>query len=338
MVRKINLSNGSFTFVAGKGKSISPDADYSTPLAYPMGVFFDEAKKNIYLTSSYANRLLLISNWKTFNIAGDGVAGSLDTNLNLPTRIVKWGENIYFADTKNHCIKKISYDSDSDIYSLEVVAGKCGTAGNANGDVSISRLNSPQGLAVLDDDRLLIADTLNHCIRVLSQGQITTYAGKCGTRGSADGVLDAARLDSPEGIVCNIKKKECFVADTGNNLIRKINSDSSVVRYSGSINNINGGFKDGTKDEALFNQPSGISIMINFDESATLYVADRNNHVIREIDTVGNVSTIIGNNTCSSDYGSRDSTGLCFPTDIYVRDDGSLIIVDSGNNRILGVY
>lgn len=338
MIRKVNLSNGSFTFIAGRGRSMEPGSDYSTPLSYPMGVFYDENKVEFYVSNTYSNRLLLISNWKAYNISGDGIAGSSDTNLYLPTKMTKWGDDIYFSDTNNHCVKKISYDVNTDTYITTVVGGRCGVSGNANGDRDSSRFNSPHGVELLDDKRLLIVDTLNHCIRVLENGLVSTYSGRCGTAGKTDGASNIATFNSPEDIVCNRARGECYVADTGNNLIRKIAQDGSVERYAGSPNNTGGGYNDGERDEALFNRPAGISLLVNFDESVTLYVADRNNHVIRKIDSTGSVSTILGKTLCSSEYGERDSTGFCFPSDIQVTSDGSIIVVDSGNNRVLGIY
>lgn len=338
MIRKVNLSNGAFAFVAGKGRSMDMGNDYSTPLAYPMGFYYDEDSKEIIVSSTYANRVIKIENYKAFNIAGDGIAGSLDSNLYLPSKMAKIGEDVYFSDKYNHCIKKITYDSNAGQYLVSVVAGKCGTAGNVNGALDSVRLNKPDGITLLEDGKILFVDSGNHCIKLIENDQVSTYAGKCGTSGKMDGASNVATFNSPEGIVCNKSKKECYVADTGNHLIRKINSDGSVVRFSGDPNNISGGFKDGTRDEALFNQPSGISMFINFDESITLYVADRNNHSIREIDSIGNVSTVIGKNTCSDDYGEKANTGLCFPSDVFVTSLGSFIVVDSGNNRVLGIY
>ena len=338
MIRKVNLSNGSFTFVAGKGRSLEPQSDYSTPLAYPMGLLFDEDKKDIFISNTYSNRVIQISNYKVKNIAGDGTAGSLDTNLYLPAKMAMFKGDIYLSDKFNHCIKKLSFDSNVGEYVISVVAGKCGTSGNANGDAATSRLNKPDGISVLDENRLVFVDSGNHCVRVIENGVVSTYSGKCGSKGKADGAGNVATFNSPEGIVCNSKKLECYVADTGNNIIRKINPDGSVERYSGDQNNDKGSFKDGGKDEAQFNQPAGISMLVNFDESVTLYVADRYNHAIRTVDVLGNVQTIIGTTECSNEYGERATTGLCMPSDIYVKSDGSMIVVDSGNNRVLGIY
>jgi len=338
MIRKVNLSNGSFTFVAGKGRSQETQSDYSTPLAYPTGVFYDENEKDLYLSNTYSNRVVLISSYKAYNISGDGVAGSLETNLYLPSKMAKFGSDIYFSDKYNHCIKKVTYDSVLNSYNTEVVAGKCGTAGNINGDKDTSRLNMPDGITVLDDNRLVFVDSGNHCIKMIENGIVSVYSGRCGVAGRADGAYDVATFNSPEGIVCNKLKTECYVADTGNHLIRKINSDRSVIRFSGDPGNITGGYKDGSKDEAQYNKPSGISMLLNFDESVTLYVADKNNHIIREVDSIGTATTVVGNNICTDEYGERSTTGLCFPSDIYVTSLGGIIVVDSGNNRILGIY
>ncbi|MCX7943488.1 MAG: MopE-related protein [Deltaproteobacteria bacterium] len=339
MIRRINLSNGSFTFIAGKGRSQSPEDSYATPLAYPAGLVYDEKSNDLYVSNTYSNRILLISEYKAYNIAGDGVAGSLESNLYLPSKMVMLGNDVLFSDKYNHCIKKIVLrDPNMRLYITEVVAGKCGTSGNINGDRDTARLNKPDGISILDDNRIVFVDSGNHCIKIIENGVVSTYAGKCGVVGKVDGAPNVATFNSPEGIVCNKIKKECYVADTGNNLIRKINSDGSVVRYSGDVTNVKGGFKDGNKDEALYNQPSGISLFVNFDESVTLYVADRGNHVIREVDRGGNVTTIIGDNACSNAYGDRASTGLCFPSDVYVTKDLAIIVVDSGNNRVLGIY
>jgi hypothetical protein len=108
--------------------------------------------------------------------------------------------------------------------SVEVVAGGGGIdasgihvpGGFANGPALSARFNGPAGLA-FDGDSLLIADAKNNCVRRLKDGIVTTFAGVCGSIGSANGRGDAARFARPMGVTV-VPGGAVYIADAGTGL------------------------------------------------------------------------------------------------------------------------
>ncbi|MFT4617478.1 MAG: sugar lactone lactonase YvrE, partial [Ilumatobacter sp.] len=122
-----------------------------------------------------------------------------------------------------------------------------------------------------------VADTGNQLIRkITSAGVVTTLAGTAGATGSADGTGAAARFDSPSGVAVD-GSGNVYVADTGNQLIRKITSAGVVTTLAGTAGAT--GSADGTGAAASFDFPFGVAV----DGSGNVYVADAINHLIRKI-------------------------------------------------------
>jgi len=161
-----------------------------------------------------------------------------------------------------------------------------------------------------------------------SGATVTTFAGTAGSQGSADGTGTAALFHSPSAITTD--GTNLYVADSGNNTIRKIViATGAVAIFSGSANG-DSGSADGTGTTALFNRPSGITT-----DGTNLYVADSGNNTIRKIViATGEVTTLAGT---AGSSGSADGTGTAAlfnnPADI-ASDGTNLYIADSGNNTI----
>lgn len=127
---------------------------------------------------------------------------------------------LYFADTKNHRVRKIAGDG-----TITTVAGT-GSAGNAGdaGPANAAQLNKPVDVEFGPDGRLYVADMGNSCARAVTLGgTITTVAGQCGKRGveGDGGPATAARLDHPYGLAFS-PGGDLFVADTENSKIRRV--------------------------------------------------------------------------------------------------------------------
>ena len=157
----------------------------------------------------------------------------------------------------------------------------------------------------------------------------TTLAGTAGIQGSADGSGAAARFNNPHGITTD-DVGNLYVADTGNNIIRKIVISSGVVTtFAGT-----GGYStnDGMGNVAQFNQPAGIMA----DGVGNLYVADTGNHTIRKIViSSGAVSTVAGS---AGNPGNSDGTGTAaqfhFPEGIAADGPAHLYVADTWNHSI----
>ena len=150
-----------------------------------------------------------------------------------------------------------------------------GTSGFADGTGSAAQFYNPHGVAVDSSGTVYVADRDNQRIRkITSAGVVTTLAGS-GVAGFADGTGSAAQFYTPKGVTVD-SSGTVYVADRGNQRIRKITSAGVVTTLAGSGV---AGFADGTGSAAQFNTPLGVAV----DSSGTVYVADYNNQRIRKI-------------------------------------------------------
>jgi sugar lactone lactonase YvrE len=260
-----------------------------------------------------------------------GVGGSNDGSgtalFNHPAGIaVDNAGNAYVADTNNNTIRKLVIASGA----VTTLAGQAGVTGSANGTGTAARFNGPSGIAVDATGNLYVADTLNHTIREITPtGVVTTIAGAAGTSGFVDATGSAAQFHGPQGLVLDTSGG-LFVADTNNNAIRKLvlasRALTTVVGQTGVA-----GSADGPVSQAQFHFPSGIGI----DGAGNLYVADTDNHTIRVITPLGEVTTIAGKAGTS---GSADGVGgaalFNHPTGIAVDGTGNLYVADADNDTI----
>jgi len=129
-------------------------------------------------------------------------------------------------------------------------------------------------------------------VQVATDVKVETFAGGLTAGGSTSGKADAtgaaATFLNPSGGAID-SAGNMYVADTGNHTIRQITPAGVVNLYAG-VASTSGGFIDGPRATATFKSPTDIVI----DGSRNLYVVDGGNHVIRKIDTAGNVTTFVG--------------------------------------------
>jgi sugar lactone lactonase YvrE len=149
------------------------------------------------------------------------------------------------------------------------------TLGSTDGIGTKASFYYPQGVAVDASGNVFVADTNNNRIRKITpDGIVTTLAGTGGS-GSTNGVASTATFSNPQGVAVD-GSNNIYVADTGNNLIRKVTSAGLVITLAGTGSS---GFLDGPGLLAKFNQPTAIAV----DGSGKIYVADNGNQVIRVI-------------------------------------------------------
>ena len=170
-----------------------------------------------------------------------------------------------------------------------------------------------------------VADRGNNEIRTVSPaGVVTTLAGGI-AYGWADGT-DAAQFSSPAGIAVDASGY-VYVADTGNNRIRKVSPTGVVTTLAG---NSVFGSTDGAGTAAGFYFPCGLAV----DALGNIYVADANDCDIREINPTGLVTTLAG----GAFRGSADGTGRAAefndPRGVAVDASGNVYVADTGNNEI----
>ena len=150
-----------------------------------------------------------------------------------------------------------------------------------NGSATTAELFWPRGVAVDSPGNLYIADSINNVVRKVSTGgTITTVAGNYakGAGYSGDGgTATSAQLNQPYSVALDASGN-MYIADTGNNVVRKVSSGGiiSTVVGNGTAGYTGDG---GTPTSAELNQPYGVAV----DTSGNLYIADYGNNVIREV-------------------------------------------------------
>ena len=183
----------------------------------------------------------------------------------------------------------------------------------------------PFGVAINNDGVIFVADAgdSNRIRKITPDGSVSTFAGSM--EGFSDGSGAQAAFNTPSGLAID-SQGNLFVADTGNNRIRKISPLGVVSTLAG---NGTAGYADGAAAQAQFDGPIGIAV----DASGNVYVADTYNDRIRKITPDGNVSTVAGAGLGYAD-GAAISALFDTPCGIAVAADGTLIVADTGNQRL----
>ena len=214
-------------------------------------------------------------------------------------------------------------------YTITTIAGQALVTGSTDGSGANARFASPQGIAVDRDGYIYVAD--QHTIRKISPypgSNVTTLAGLTGVTGSADGIGSNARFNWPRGVAVD-GSGNVYVADWGNETIRKITPDGNVSTVAGSAGLY--GWVDGAGGAARFGGPWGIAV----DGAGNLYVAEVDSNVIRKITADGIVTTIAGTGYVA---GSADGIGsaaqFSLPMGLAIDKFGNLFVADYGNCTI----
>jgi tetratricopeptide (TPR) repeat protein/sugar lactone lactonase YvrE len=194
---------------------------------------------------------------------------------------------------------------------------------------SSARFWAPSGVAVDVKRNVYVADTTNNTIRKITpDGVVTTLAGSPGQRGSRDGTGSAAQFFDPSGVALD-GSGNLYVADSGNNTIRKITPNGTVTTLAGTAGQR--GSTDGTGGAASFNVPGDLAV----DGNGNLYVTDKNNFIIRKITSAGAVTTLAGSSgTTGSNDGMGSAARFLSPSGVAVDGSGNLYVADSGNSII----
>jgi type IX secretion system substrate protein/NHL repeat-containing protein len=283
-IRKVNTS-GIITTIAGTGTfGYSGDGGQATnaELNSPFAITFD-AFGNLYFseTNNYVvrkiNTLGIIS-----TVAGNGTAGysgdggpATSAELNYPISVIFDSEgNLYMADVLNHRIRKVNTNG-----IITTIAGNgTGAYSGDGGQATNAEIHLPHGLTTDAVGNIYIADMDNSRIRKINtSGIITTIAGT-GTFGySGDGgQATLAELSAPVAVSFDATGN-LYIADNGNNRIRKINTSGIISTIAG---NGTGGYSGdgGQATAAELHFPYGET----FDLAGNLYITD-NLEVIRKI-------------------------------------------------------
>jgi len=194
------------------------------------------------------------------------------------------------------------------------------------------RFSVPTGIACDTSGNIYVADSYYSVIYkiVASTAVVTTLAGLSGSPGSANGTGSAARFNNPQGVACDTSGN-VFIADAGNNTIRKIVASTGAVTTLAGLAGSSGS-ANGTGSVARFSGPYGVAC----DTSGNIYVADSNNSTIRKIIASSAVVTTFAGTAGST--GSTDGTGSAarfnIPNGVVCDAYGNIYIADTYNSTI----
>ena len=332
-IRKITPAGVVTTLAGLAGSSGSVDGTGSAAQFYgPRGVAVDGAS-NVYVTD-LGNRTIrkITPVGVVTTLAGlAGSSGGADgtgngARFDHPEGVtVDSAGNVYVADTYNYTIREITPAG-----VVTTLAGLAKSGGYADGTGSGARFDHPNGVAVDSAGNVYVTDTYNYTIRkITSAGVVTTLAGLTGSTGSADGAGSTARFYYPRGVAVD-GAGNLYVADTQNNVIRKITPAGVVTTLAGLT--ASAGSADGTGNAARFYGPYGVAV----DGAGNIDVADTGNSTIRKITPAGVVTTLAG---LAESMGSADGVGsaarFSWPSGVAVDGAGNIYVADSANNTIL---
>lgn len=291
---------------------------------------------------------------------GDGGPGN-QARLDLPSSVaVDSIGNIIISDQANFRLRLLEPNGIIHTICGDGVPAYSGDGGRAE----LARLASPRGqsappagrIAIDDRNRIYIADTGNHVIRLIEEdGTIDTIAGTGAPGSGGDGgPATAAQLNTPSDVAVS-RNGSVYIADTMNHTVRVIRPDGTLHTLAGVLGQRGSTGDGGPAEEALLDRPYGVEVAPN----GTVYVADTHNHRVRQIigtsanvpptpvptpdpeiipcsEIAGSICTYAGTGQrgFNGDGLDRLYTALYWPFDIEFTPSGRRIVLDWNNHRV----
>ncbi|MET9498282.1 NHL domain-containing thioredoxin family protein [Streptomyces sp. NPDC006552] len=245
------------------------------------------------------------------------------TDLRFPGKaLLLPSGNLLVSDTTRHQLVELAADGESVV--RRIGSGRRGFGPDA--------FNEPQGLALLDERTVIVADTVNHALRAvdLESGAVSTVAGtgRQWWQGTPDsGPALEVDLSSPWDVA--VFGGKVWIAMAGVHQLWTYDPRAKTVAVAAGTTNE--GLVDGPGPEAWFAQPSGLAAT-----EERLWVADAETSALRYVDPEGHVHTAVG--TGLFDFGHRDGEAgqalFQHPLGVTALPDGSVAVADTYNHAL----
>jgi sugar lactone lactonase YvrE len=285
----------------------------------------------IFMKIRFAIVVALASLCLTNNIIGQTiitVAGGIGDNqfasyfgrLGMPTGIAVDGAgNVYIADKMHNRIRKVN---KSGIISTIAGTGFYSTFGSFRGEAVHTEIGYVQAVGADAIGNVYVtSENYNLVGKVDTSGMLTIIAGSGVLGFGGDGgIATNAQLNKPSGIAADVAGN-VYIADRGNNRIRKVNSSGIISTVAGGGTLLGDG---GPAISANLNFPTGLAV----DTAGNIYIADENNARIRKVNTSGIITTIAGGGSAFVDGGSATATSLGAPDGVAIDAAGNIYIAD----------
>jgi sugar lactone lactonase YvrE len=328
---------GSVTTLAGGSYGSADGTGLAAKFEVPKGVAVD-GSGNVYVADTYNNTIRMITPAGVVTtLAGSpGQAGTADgtgsaARFNDPAGVAIGPAGVlYVADSNNRTVREVTTGG-----VVTTLAGDPGVGGYADGMAEDALFGNFGALTVDGAGNVYVADTSNNKIRMVTPaGVVTTLAGGTSQNGNgignADGTGSSAHFNNPAGITID-GTGTLWVADSGNNTIRKVTVSSGVGAATTLAGTSGVGSADGPASAAQFNDPNSVAV----DSAGNVYVADTYNSTIRKVTPSGQVTTLAGT---AWRIGSSDGTGsaaeFALPGWVAVDLLGNVYVSDSENYTI----
>jgi len=323
--------DGIITRCAGVDTSVSspfgggdPTLAVNNTLTTPTSLAVDQLG-NLFVVEYGAARVLLITpDGKISSYAGTGTSGTSGdgglarfANLNVMGIAVDAHNNLLIADGVTNRVRIVT-----------AADGIINTLAGSGVPYFV-----PEGL-VISGDYLFLSDAAGHHIRRFNMktGELTLFAGTGAASFSGDtSAATSATLNTPRGVALDASGN-LYIADYGNNRVRRVNTSGIITTVAGNGNAYTDG-DGGPATSASINGPAAVAL----DTSGNLYIAERSGHVVRKVSATGIISTVAGTGTAGapgSETGVATQQNLYIPQGVFWDPSGSLLIADTGNNRI----
>jgi hypothetical protein len=279
--------------------------------------------------------------------ACDDGGAATSAQLSFPSGVaVDAAGNIYISDTSDQEIREVS--THGTISRIAGTGVTCSGATCGDGGPAVNaQLDNPQSVAIDTAGDLYIADTDDQEVRKISPGgTITTVAGihgepcshppACGDGGPAT----SAQLSQPLGVAIDAQGN-VYIADGGDNEIRKVAPDGMITRIAGSgtpCTTAPSCGDGGAATSAAPSTPSSIAV----GSSGELYIADTADNEVRKVAASGTITRIAGTgHPCEAEPACTDGpmatqAALSIPMGVATAD-GEVLIADTGDNLVWAV-
>lgn len=315
-IRKISATGVVTLLAGGSGQGYADGTGIAAKFHEPHGIAVDSAG-NVYV-ADYENNVVR-------KVTAAGVATTLAGTYNTPGTADGQGAaarfmslhgiavdstgNVYVADGGSRSIRKIT---PSGLVTTFVGGTNSGIFGE------------PRGVAFDSSGNLYVTDYSAHVIqKVTPAGVVSKVAGTAPTPGSTDGT-SGALFNAPSSIAVD-SSNNLYIADTANNLIRKVSATGTVTTLAGLAGRSSS--VDGVGSAARFEEPYAVAT-----DGTYTYVADHTDHSIRRVAADGTVITLAGKaGTFGSSDGSGSNARFYAPAGIAADSTGTVYVADTGN-------
>lgn len=331
------------TTVVGRSWFLAAEGQHAVNVPVSPGIanVAADGSGNFYVADPLNNFVLKVgTDGIAHVVAGNGIVGfsgdggpAVDASLNGPIAVAVDGAgNVYIGDGGNYRIRKVTLDGNIATIAGTGVDQESGDGGNA----LYASLGYPRCLSFDSAKNLVICDSDYNVVRhITPSGTISRIAGTVGVAKYAgdSGNATLSFLNQPVAAASD-SLGQIYIADNGNDVIRRVNSDGTIETFAGSFTAATG-TDGGPATSVNFGSVLGVAV----DSTNDVYISDGVQSRIRMVKPSGTISTVAGNGTqgFTGDNGPPLSASFFRPSGLAFDASGRLLVADKDNARVRAI-